>query len=127
KSYEDSDIREFESKNFSKDLSQIEFLWGICKVNLAFLNHINITNSYLALKKQIFTLIEKNFVLLSKNLNDHELVEFLKENLFLLKNEKDEEKLEALFKNLHKFFSTKNLNIKNLKSNCENNNDEEPF
>ncbi|HEB7542929.1 TPA: hypothetical protein RZH61_000344, partial [Campylobacter coli] len=55
------------------------------------------------------------------------LVEFLKENLFLLKNEKDEEKLEALFKNLHKFFSTKNLNIKNLKSNCENNNDEEPF
>ncbi|EAJ1135132.1 DNA primase, partial [Campylobacter coli] len=98
-----------------------------CKVNLAFLNHINITNSYLALKKQIFTLIEKNFVLLSKNLNDHELVEFLKENLFLLKNEKDEEKLETLFKNLHKFFSTKNLNIKNLKSNCENNNDEEPF
>ncbi|EAL2783288.1 DNA primase, partial [Campylobacter coli] len=75
----------------------------------------------------IFTLIEKNFVLLSKNLNDHELVEFLKENLFLLKNEKDEEKLETLFKNLHKFFSTKNLNIKNLKSNCENNNDEEPF
>ncbi|EDO7682993.1 DNA primase, partial [Campylobacter coli] len=72
-------------------------------------------------------LIEKNFVLLSKNLNDHELVEFLKENLFLLKNEKDEEKLETLFKNLHKFFSTKNLNIKNLKSNCENNNDEEPF
>ncbi|MIA77868.1 DNA primase, partial [Campylobacter coli] len=57
KSYEDSDIREFESKNFSKDLSQIEFLWGICKVNLAFLNHINITIPYLALKKQIFTLI----------------------------------------------------------------------
>ncbi|EAK2628936.1 DNA primase [Campylobacter coli] len=127
KSYEDSDIREFESKNFSKDLSQIEFLWGICKVNLAFLNHINITIPYLALKKQIFTLIEKNFTLLSKNLNDHELVEFLKENLFLLKNEKDEEKLEALFKNLHRFFSTKNLDIKILKNNSENDYNEEPF
>ncbi|EDO6594979.1 DNA primase [Campylobacter coli] len=127
KSYEDSDIREFESKNFSKDLSQIEFLWGICKVNLAFLNHINITIPYLALKKQIFTLIEKNFTLLSKNLNDHELVEFLKENLFLLKNEKDEEKLEALFKNLHRFFSTKNLDIKVLKNNSENDYNEEPF
>ncbi|HEB9316500.1 TPA: DNA primase [Campylobacter coli] len=127
KSYEDSDIREFESKNFSKDLSQIEFLWGICKVNLAFLNHINITIPYLALKKQIFTLIEKNFTLLSKNLNNHELVEFLKENLFLLKNEKDEEKLEALFKNLHRFFSTKNLDIKVLKNNSENDYNEEPF
>ncbi|EAI6030260.1 DNA primase, partial [Campylobacter coli] len=89
--------------------------------------HINITNSYLALKKQIFTLIEKNFVLLSKNLNDHELVEFLKENLFLLKNEKDEEKLEALFKNLHRFFSAKNLDIKILKNNSENDYNEEPF
>lgn len=127
KSYEDSDIREFESKNFSKDLSQIEFLWGICKVNLAFLNHINITIPYLALKKQIFTLIEKNFTLLSKNLNNHELVEFLKENLFLLKNEKDEEKLEVLFKNLHRFFSTKNLDIKVLKNNSENDYNEEPF
>lgn len=127
KSYEDSDIREFESKNFSKDLSQIEFLWGVCKVNLAFLNHINITIPYLALKKQIFTLIEKNFTLLSKNLNNHELVEFLKENLFLLKNEKDEEKLEALFKNLHRFFSTKNLDIKVLKNNSENDYNEEPF
>lgn len=127
KSYEDSDIREFESKNFSKDLSQIEFLWGICKVNLAFLNHINITTPYLALKKQIFTLIEKNFTLLSKNLNDYELIEFLKENLFLLKNEKDEEKLEALFKNLHRFFSAKNLDIKILKNNSENDYNEEPF
>ncbi|AOH49266.1 DNA primase [Campylobacter coli] len=127
KGYEDSDIREFESKNIRKNLNYSEFLLGICKVNLAFLNHINITNSYLALKKQIFTLIEKNFVLLSKNLNDHELVEFLKENLFLLKNEKDEEKLEALFKNLHRFFSAKNLDIKILKNNSENDYNEEPF
>ena len=45
----------------------------------------------------------------------------------LLKNEKDEEKLEALFKNLHRFFSAKNLDIKILKNNSENDYNEEPF
>ncbi|HDZ4931123.1 TPA: DNA primase, partial [Campylobacter jejuni] len=64
KSYEDSDIREFESKNIRKNLNYSEFLLGICKVNLAFLNNIKIKNSTLALKKQLFTLIDKNLNLL---------------------------------------------------------------
>ncbi|EAJ7581834.1 DNA primase, partial [Campylobacter jejuni] len=60
KGYEDSDIREFESKNIRKNLNYSEFLLGICKVNLAFLNNVKIKNSTLALKKQLFTLIDKN-------------------------------------------------------------------
>ncbi|EIK8637229.1 DNA primase, partial [Campylobacter jejuni] len=59
KGYEDSDIREFESKNIRKNLNYSEFLLGICKVNLAFLNNVKIKNSTLALKKQLFTLIDK--------------------------------------------------------------------
>ncbi|MFH5343005.1 DNA primase, partial [Campylobacter coli] len=82
---------------------------------------------YNDLKIHIVTHIEKNFYFLRKNINDHGSVEFLKENLFLLKNEKDEEKLEALFKNLHRFFSAKNLDIKILKNNSENDYNEEPF
>ncbi|ECQ5887999.1 DNA primase, partial [Campylobacter jejuni] len=64
KGYEDSDIREFESKNIRKNLNYSEFLLGICKVNLAFLNNVKIKNSTLALKKQLFTLIDKNLNLL---------------------------------------------------------------
>ncbi|ELB3485141.1 DNA primase, partial [Campylobacter jejuni] len=79
KGYEDSDIREFESKNIRKNLNYSEFLLGICKVNLAFLNNVKIKNSTLALKKQLFTLIDKNLNLLIKNLNTAELNNFLKE------------------------------------------------
>ncbi|MFK0358963.1 DNA primase, partial [Campylobacter coli] len=60
KGYEDSDIREFDSINIRKNLNYSEFLLGICKVNLAFLNNVKIKNSTLALKKQLFTLIDKN-------------------------------------------------------------------
>ncbi|MFK0458054.1 DNA primase, partial [Campylobacter jejuni] len=73
KGYEDSDIREFESKNIRKNLNYSEFLLGICKVNLAFLNNVKIKNSTLALKKQLFTLIDKNLNLLIKNLNTEKL------------------------------------------------------
>ncbi|EAH4544780.1 DNA primase, partial [Campylobacter jejuni] len=85
KGYEDSDIREFESKNIRKNLNYSEFLLGICKVNLAFLNNVKIKNSTLALKKQLFTLIDKNLNLLIKNLNTEELNNFLKEYLIFLK------------------------------------------
>ncbi|EHD5587485.1 DNA primase, partial [Campylobacter jejuni] len=87
KGYEDSDIREFESKNIRKNLNYSEFLLGICKVNLAFLNNVKIKNSTLALKKQLFTLIDKNLNLLIKNLNTAELNNFLKEYLSFLKYE----------------------------------------
>ncbi|EAH9126051.1 DNA primase, partial [Campylobacter jejuni] len=100
KGYEDSDIREFESKNIRKNLNYSEFLLGICKVNLAFLNNVKIKNSTLALKKQLFTLIDKNLNLLIKNLNTAELNNFLKEYLSFLKYEKNEEILQQSFRNL---------------------------
>ncbi|EAK2834115.1 DNA primase, partial [Campylobacter jejuni] len=104
KGYEDSDIREFESKNIRKNLNYSEFLLGICKVNLAFLNNVKIKNSTLALKKQLFTLIDKNLNLLIKNLNTEELNNFLKEYLSFLKYEKNEEILQQSFRNLNGIF-----------------------
>ncbi|EAK6469967.1 DNA primase, partial [Campylobacter jejuni] len=104
KGYEDSDIREFENKNIRKNLNYSEFLLGICKVNLAFLNNVKIKNSTLALKKQLFTLIDKNLNLLIKNLNTEELNNFLKEYLSFLKYEKNEEILQQSFRNLNGIF-----------------------
>ncbi|MBZ7935639.1 DNA primase [Campylobacter sp. B0100352/1] len=127
KGYEDSDIREFEQKNILKNLNQNEFLFGICKINLAFLNHIDTINSVLALKKQLFALIDKNSQILNKNLTQEECLYFLKEYLLLLKNEKDEIKLEQLFKSLNKIFSLKKFDAKELNINSTQEYNEEPF
>ncbi len=125
KGYEDSDIREFESKNIRKNLNYSEFLLGICKVNLAFLNNVKIKNSTLALKKQLFTLIDKNLNLLIKNLNTEELNNFLKEYLSFLKYEKNEEILQQSFRNLNEIFGNKNFTAYDLGFSIQNN--DEPF
>ncbi len=125
KGYEDSDIREFESKNIRKNLNYSEFLLGICKVNLAFLNNVKIKNSTLALKKQLFTLIDKNLNLLIKNLNTEELNNFLKEYLSFLKYEKNEEILQQSFRNLNGIFGNKNFAAYDLGFSIQNN--DEPF
>ncbi|ECR3131659.1 DNA primase [Campylobacter jejuni] len=125
KGYEDSDIREFESKNIRKNLNYSEFLLGICKVNLAFLNNVKIKNSTLALKKQLFTLIDKNLNLLIKNLNTEELNNFLKEYLSFLKYEKNEEILQQSFRNLNGIFGNKNFTVYDLGFSAQYN--DEPF
>lgn len=125
KGYEDSDIREFESKNIRKNLNYSEFLLGICKVNLAFLNNVKIKNSTLALKKQLFTLIDKNLNLLIKNLNTEELNNFLKEYLSFLKYEKNGEILQQSFRNLNGIFGNKNFTAYDLGFSIQNN--DEPF
>ncbi|HFN3280078.1 TPA: DNA primase [Campylobacter jejuni] len=125
KGYEDSDIREFESKNIRKNLNYSEFLLGICKVNLAFLNNVKIKNSTLALKKQLFTLIDKNLNLLIKNLNTEELNNFLKKYLSFLKYEKNEEILQQSFRNLNGIFSNKNFTAYDLGFSAQDN--DEPF
>ena len=125
KGYEDSDIREFESKNIRKNLNYSEFLLGICKVNLAFLNNVKIKNSTLALIKQLFTLIDKNLNLLIKNLNTEELNNFLKEYLSFLKYEKNEEILQQSFRNLNGIFGNKNFTAYDLGFSIQNN--DEPF
>ncbi|EPW4193059.1 DNA primase, partial [Campylobacter jejuni] len=121
KGYEDSDIREFESKNIRKNLNYSEFLLGICKVNLAFLNNVKIKNSTLALKKQLFTLIDKNLNLLIKNLNTEELNNFLKEYLIFLKYEKNEEILQQSFRNLNGIFGNKNFTAYDLGFSTQDN------
>lgn len=125
KGYEDSDIREFENKNIRKNLNYSEFLLGICKVNLAFLNNVKIKNSTLALKKQLFTLIDKNLNLLIKNLNTEELNNFLKEYLSFLKYEKNEEILQQSFRNLNGIFGNKNFTVYDLGFSTQDN--DEPF
>lgn len=125
KGYEDSDIREFESKNIRKNLNYSEFLLGICKVNLAFLNNVKIKNSTLALKKQLFTLIDKNLNLLIKNLNTAELNNFLIEYLSFLKYEKNEEILQQSFRNLNGIFGNKNFTAYDLGFSIQNN--DKPF
>ncbi|EAJ7086802.1 DNA primase [Campylobacter jejuni] len=125
KGYEDSDIREFESKNIRKNLNYSEFLLGVCKVNLAFLNNIKIKNSTLALKKQLFTLIDKNLNLLIKNLNTEELNNFLKEYLSFLKYEKNEEILQQSFRNLNGIFGNKNFTAYDLEFSVQDS--DEPF
>lgn len=125
KGYEDSDIREFENKNIRKNLNYSEFLLGICKVNLAFLNNVKIKNSTLALKKQLFTLIDKNLNILIKNLNTEELNNFLKEYLSFLKYEKNEEILQQSFRNLNGIFGNKNFTAYDLGFSIQNN--DEPF
>ena len=125
KGYEDSDIREFESKNIRKNLNYSEFLLGICKVNLAFLNNVKIKNSALALKNHLFTLIDKNLNLLIKNLNTEELNNFLKEYLSFLKYEKNEEILQQSFRNLNGIFGNKNFTAYDLGFSIQNN--DEPF
>lgn len=125
KGYEDSDIREFENKNIRKNLNYSEFLLGICKVNLAFLNNVKIKISTLALKKQLFTLIDKNLNLLIKNLNTEELNNFLKEYLSFLKYEKNEEILQQSFRNLNGIFGNKNFTAYDLGFSIQNN--DEPF
>ncbi|ELU5074839.1 DNA primase [Campylobacter jejuni] len=125
KGYEDSDIREFESKNIRKNLNYSEFLLGVCKVNLAFLNNVKIKNSTLALKKQLFTLIDKNLNLLIKNLNTEELNNFLKEYLNFLKYEKNEEILQQSFRNLNGIFGNKNFTAYDLGFSTQDN--DEPF
>ncbi|OEW18415.1 DNA primase [Campylobacter sp. BCW_6879] len=125
KGYEDSDIREFESKNIRKNLNYSEFLLSVCKVNLAFLNNVKIKNSTLALKKQLFTLIDKNLNLLIKNLNTEELNNFLKEYLSFLKYEKNEEILQQSFRNLNGIFGNKNFTAYDLGFSAQDN--DEPF
>ncbi|MFQ6342233.1 DNA primase [Campylobacter sp. VTCC 70190] len=125
KGYEDSDIREFESKNIRSNLTYSDFLLGICKVNLAFLNHIKIPNPALGLKKQLFTLIDKNLNSLTKNLNTEELNHFLKEYLSFLKREKNEELLQQSFKNLSGIFNKKIFTACDLGFDIQDN--DEPF
>ncbi|ARJ56989.1 DNA primase [Campylobacter cuniculorum] len=124
---EDSDIREFELYDIKSLKNQNEFLLGIIKVNLAFLNRVKIQNPSLALKKQLFTLFDKNSFKFLKILKTEESTEFLKQILITLKQEKDEEKLELIFKYFYKIFQKSSLDKADLKWDKNETEQENPF
>ncbi|WP_270981043.1 DNA primase [Campylobacter helveticus] len=107
---EDSDIRELELRNLNGIKSLNEFLCVLCKVNLAFFNALTITKAHLGLKKQLLSLLDKNAERLKKQLDENALFEFYKEALSFIKNEKDEQILEARLKTWHKIFAQKSFN-----------------
>ncbi len=105
---EDSDIREFELYNIKPLKNQSEFLLGILKVNLAFLNRIKVSSEALAFKKQLFALLDTQSFKFLKSLTTNERTELLKELLIILKLEKNAQKLEILLKHFYKL-SQKNV------------------
>lgn len=126
---EDSDIREFELYNIRGVKDMGEFLLGIVKVNLAFLNRIKIENPSLALKKQLFTLFDRNHHKLAKVLKNTEMNEFLKQILILLRQKNTEETLEMIFKHFYRVFQKSSLNRADLvwDKNTLEEDEENPF
>lgn len=105
--FENASIRElYEYKNI-KDLANLEeFLYAICKINLAFFNRLKSLDFTQALKKQIFNLLNQNLEKIKKIYqNEGIFLSHLNEILKTIQTLKDDE-LELFFINLQK-------NIKN--------------
>lgn len=105
--FENASIRElYEYKNI-KDLANLEeFLYAICKINLAFFNRLKSLDFTQALKKQIFNLLNQNLEKIKKIYQNEEIfLSHLNEILKTIQTLKDDE-LELFFINLQK-------NIKN--------------
>lgn len=105
--FENVSIRElYEYKNI-KDLANLEeFLYAICKINLAFFNRLKNLDFTQALKKQIFNLLNQNLEKIKKIYQNEEIfLSHLNEILKTIQTLKDDE-LELFFINLQK-------NIKN--------------
>lgn len=105
--FENASIRElYEYKNI-KDLANLEeFLYAICKINLAFFNRLKSLDFTQALKKQIFNLLNQNLEKIKKIYQNEEIfLSHLNEILKTIQTLKDDE-LELFFINLQR-------NIKN--------------
>lgn len=120
---EDSEVRELEFAYFQKLSHENEFLFGIAKLNLAFLNHIHISNINLAFKKQLFSLLNKNELSLNKILSQKDLRAFLEYILIFIKTEQSEERLELVFQRLSKVFVQSSFSLETLLGQ----DDESPF
>ncbi len=97
-------VRElFERANRLKRLAnESEFLLCLCKINLGFLNRAKSPNLVLSLKKQLFSLLDKNLQKLQKTLPELEFNSLLREILKNLKQNDDENSLMGLLKNFQK-------------------------
>ena len=79
-----------------------DFLHSLCKINLAFLNRVKKLGTLLALKKQIFVLLDRNAIKLRKMLSNDEFNALFLQTLKTLKQSKDENKLTQILQNFQK-------------------------
>ena len=79
-----------------------DFLHSLCKINLAFLNRVKKLGTLLALKKQIFVLLDRNAIKLRKMLSNDEFTALFLQTLKTLKQSKDENELAQILQNFQK-------------------------
>ena len=79
-----------------------DFLHSLCKINLAFLNRVKKLGTLLALKKQIFVLLDRNATRLRKTLSNDEFNALFLQTLKTLKHSKDENELAQILQNFQK-------------------------
>ena len=90
------------SNRLKRLASESEFLLCLCKINLGFLNRAKSPNLVLSLKKQLFSLLDKNLQKLQKTLPEPEFNSLLREILKNLKQNDDENSLMGMLKNFQK-------------------------
>ncbi|EDP6837850.1 DNA primase [Campylobacter lari] len=111
KNFEDPSIRElYEFENIQNLSNLEEFLYAICKINLAYFNKLKNLNLKQAFKKQIYNLLNQNLEKIKKNYQNDEiflnhLIEVLKSVHFL----DDEESLELFLNRLQKNIKDKKI------------------
>ena len=90
------------SNRLKRLTNESEFLLCLCKINLGFLNRAKSPNLVLSLKKQLFSLLDKNLQKLQKTLPEPEFNSLLREILKNLKQNDDENSLMGTLKNFQK-------------------------
>ena len=90
------------SNRLKRLANESEFLLCLCKINLGFLNRAKSPNLVLSLKKQLFSLLDKNLQKLQKTLPEAEFNSLLREILKNLKQNDDENSLMGMLKNFQK-------------------------
>ncbi|WP_308340709.1 DNA primase [Campylobacter insulaenigrae] len=111
KNFENSSIRElYEYENIKKLNNFEEFLYAICKINLAFFNRSKNLNLTQALKKQIFNILNQNLEKIKKICKDNTIfTSHLNEILQTIQTLNNEHELEVFLINLQQSIKKKHL------------------
>ncbi|WP_308400619.1 DNA primase [Campylobacter insulaenigrae] len=111
KNFENSSIRElYEYENIKKLNNFEEFLYAICKINLAFFNRSKNLNLTQALKKQIFNILNQNLEKIKKICKDNTIfTSHLNETLQTIQTLNNEHELEVFLINLQQSIKKKHL------------------
>ncbi|VEJ52284.1 DNA primase [Campylobacter insulaenigrae] len=111
KNFENSSIRElYEYENIKKLNNFEEFLYTICKINVAFFNRSKNLNLTQALKKQIFNILNQNLEKIKKICKDNTIfTSHLNEILQTIQTLNNEHELEVFLVNLQQSIKKKHL------------------